>query len=53
MLMLAVLQVDLGGGRVGLLSNLHTMAYQGNQPLLELAMAEVQQAATQFRRREV
>ena len=51
--MLVVLQVDLGDGRVGLLSNLHTMAYQGNQPLLELAMVEVQQAVTQFSRKEV
>ena len=44
-----VCKVDLGPGKVGLLSNLHTMAYEGPDPLINAALTEVKNVVTKFR----
>jgi len=44
-----VCKLDLGGGRVGILSNLHTMAYQGKEPLIDAALSEVSAVLEEFR----
>ena len=45
----AVCKVDLGSGKVGLLANLHTMAYEGPDPLINAALDEVKNVVTKFR----
>lgn len=44
-----VCKIDLGDGRVGLLSNLHTVAYQGSEPLIDASLSEVHDVVEEFR----
>ena len=43
-------KLDLGNGNVGLLSNLHTMAYEGPNHLINAALTEVKDVVNNFRR---
>ena len=44
-----ICKVDLGSGNVGIIANLHTMAYEDQDPLIDTALTEVRQALDQFR----
>ena len=44
-----ICKVDLGSGNVGIIANLHTMAYENQDPLIDAALTEVRQALDQFR----
>ena len=44
-----ICKVDLGAGNVGIIANLHTMAYENQDPLIDTALTEVRQALDQFR----
>ena len=44
-----ICKLDLGGHNVGLLANLHTMAYEDKDPLIDAALTEVRQAMDRFR----
>ena len=44
-----ICKVDLGGEDVGIMANLHTMAYEDKDPLIDAALTEVRQAMNQFR----
>ena len=44
-----ICKVDLGSGDVGIISNLHTMAYENHDPLIDAALTEVGKALDQFR----
>ena len=44
-----ICKVDLGSGDVGIIANLHTMAYEDQDPLIDAALTEVGQAIDQFR----
>ena len=44
-----ICKVDLGGGNVGIIGNLHTMAYEDKDPLIDAALTEVRQAMELFR----
>ena len=44
-----ICKVDLGFGKIGIIANLHTMAYENNDPLIDAALTEVRQALDQFR----
>merc|ERR550532_1185880 len=48
-----ICKVDLGSGNVGIIANLHTMAYEDQDPLIDTALTEVRQALDQFRATEV
>ena len=44
-----ICKVDLGSGNVGIIANLHTMAYENQDPLIDAALTEVRQTLDQFR----
>ena len=44
-----VCKVDLGGGRVGILANLHNVAYQGSEQLIAEALKQVEETMEEFR----
>ena len=44
-----ICKVDLGSGNVGIIANLHTMAYENQDPLIDTALTEVRQTLDQFR----
>lgn len=44
-----ICKVDLGSGNVGIITNLHTMAYENQDPLIDAALTEVRQALDHFR----
>ena len=44
-----ICKLDLGGQNVGILANLHTMAYEDKDPLIDAALTEVRQAMDLFR----
>ncbi|XP_023344323.1 sphingomyelin phosphodiesterase 5 isoform X2 [Eurytemora carolleeae] len=46
-----VFKVDLGNNRVGIISNLHTVAYQGKDDLLSPALDELHNAMARFKAR--
>ena len=46
-------KVDLGNQRVGILANLHMVAYQGKEQLIALALTHVEQAMDDFRKENV
>jgi len=48
-----ICKLDLGNNNVGILANLHTMAYQGIDPLIDFALTEVKECMDIFRRTEV
>jgi len=48
-----VCKLDLGNKNVGILANLHTMAYQGVDPLIDFALTEVKECMDIFRKTEV
>ena len=46
-------KMDLGEGRVGILANLHMVAYQGKEQLIALALTHVEEAMDEFRKEAV
>ena len=50
---LLLCRLELGQGRLGILGNLHTVAYQGKQPLVRGALDQVQEALDTFRKEQV
>ena len=46
-------KLDLGNDNVGLLSNLHTMAYEGPHHLIDAALTEVKNIVNDFRRENI
>jgi len=48
-----ICKLDLGHNNVGILANLHTMAYQGLDPLIDLALTELRELMDSFRKEEV
>lgn len=46
-------KLDLGQGRVGILANLHNVAYQGKAQLIKEALTQVDEAMAQFRQEVV
>ena len=46
-------KMDLGEGRVGILANLHMVAYQGKEQLIALALTHVEGAMADFRKEVV
>jgi len=48
-----ICKVDLGDNKVGILADLHTMAYQGLDPLIDLALTQVKEEMNLFRKSEV
>jgi len=46
-------KMDLGEGRVGILANLHMVAYQGKEQLIALALTHVEEAMDEFRKEVV
>jgi sphingomyelin phosphodiesterase 3 len=46
-------KVDLGSGRVGILANLHTVAYQGKEQLIREALTQLEAAMADFREETV
>ena len=46
-------KLDLGSDNVGLLSNLHTMAYEGPHHLIDAALTEVKDVVKKFRKENV
>lgn len=46
-------KMDLGEGRVGVLANLHTVAYQGKEQLIRKALTQVEEAIASFTREQV
>ena len=46
-------KMDLGEGRVGILANLHMVAYQGKEQLIALALTHVEEAIDEFRKEVV
>jgi len=48
-----ICKLDLGDDNVGILANLHTMAYQGVDPLINFALTEVREMMDKFHKSEV
>lgn len=48
-----ICKLDLGDNNVGILANLHTMAYQGVDPLINSALTEVKEMMDMFHKSEV
>jgi len=48
-----ICKLDLGENNVGILANLHTMAFQGADPLINSALTEVGEMMSQFRKSEI
>ena len=48
-----VCKLDLGDNNVGILANLHTMAYQGVDPLIDFALTEVKEMMDLFLKSEI
>ena len=50
---IVVCKVDLGDGKVGIFANLHTMAYEGPDHLIDAALTEVIEVMHKFRQENV